>query len=365
MLIETKVACPLHDSFRVRQVAGMFDVPLADKLRETFSVDAPGLDEPWRIGLIVGPSGSGKSSIARAAFGEALYRGGEWPADRAVIDCLGEAPIKQLTGLLTSVGFGSPPAWLRPYDVLSGGERFRCDLARALRQGEQSGLVVFDEFTSVVDRTAARYGAAALAKALRGESLNVRFVAVTCHYDIAEWLEPDWVTDMATGTCQRRRLRRPPLRVEVHRAGRAAWQMFSRHHYLTGSLAPGARCYVASYGEQPVAFCATLAQVGHRRTWRITRLVTLPDYQGIGVGSRLMECVADIHLANAERLLLTSSHPAMLAHCERSPRWRLNRVRRHGSRPQPVRNGWYRGSWGRATASFEYLGGGVGEVGGR
>ncbi|MDZ4781554.1 MAG: GNAT family N-acetyltransferase [Planctomycetia bacterium] len=360
-LIETTVACPLHDSFRVQQVAGMFDVPLAEKLRETFSVEVPALDEPWQIGLIVGPSGSGKTSIARAAFGEALYRSGAWPADRAVIDCLGDAPIKQLTGLLTSVGFGSPPAWLRPYDVLSGGERFRCDLVRALRQGEQSGLLVFDEFTSVVDRTAARYGAAALAKALRGESLNVRFVAVACHYDIAEWLEPDWVTDMATGTCQRRRLRRPRLRLEVHRAGRAAWRMFSRHHYLTGSLAPGARCFVASCDDQPIAFCATLAQVGHRHTWRITRLVTLPDYQGIGVGSRLMECVADIHLANKERLLLTSSHPAMLAHCERSPRWRLNRVRKHGSRPQPVRKGWYRGSWGRATASFECLG--RGEVG--
>jgi hypothetical protein len=88
----------------------------------------------------------------------------------------------------------------------------------------------------------------------RGETLSVRFVAVTCHYDIAEWLEPDWVTDMATGTCQRRRLRRPRLHVEVHRAGREAWRMFSRHHYLTGSLAPGARC--AKISRSPFAYLA-------------------------------------------------------------------------------------------------------------
>lgn len=357
-LIESTVACPLHDSFRVQQIAGMFDVALSEKLTERFAVEIPGVDEPWQIGLIVGPSGSGKSCIARATFGESLYQAGEWPRDRAVIDCLGDAPIKQLTSLLTSVGFGSPPAWLRPYHVLSGGEKFRCDLARALCQGAKSGLVVFDEFTSVVDRTAARCGAAALAKALRGGSLNVRFVAVTCHYDVARWLGPDWVTDMASGVCRRRRLRRPELRIEVYRARREAWRLFGRHHYLSGSLAPGARCYVASWDGQPIAFCATLAQVGHRRTWRVTRLVTLPDFQGIGIGSKLLQCVAELHIAGGDRLLITSSHPAVLSHCARSRRWRLRRVYKHGRRPQRVRNGWYRGSWGRATASFEYVGAG-------
>ena len=51
-----------YDSFRVQQVAGMFDVPLAEKATERFEVDVPGDDEEWQIGLIVGPSGSGKST---------------------------------------------------------------------------------------------------------------------------------------------------------------------------------------------------------------------------------------------------------------------------------------------------------------
>ncbi len=355
-VIAATVSCPLYDSFRVQQIAGMFDVGVAEKLGESFTVDVPARDDPWGIGLIVGPSGSGKSTVARLAFGEALYQPSDWPTDRAVIDCLGDAPIKELTGLLTSVGFGSPPAWLRPYHVLSGGERFRCDLARALRRGQESGLVVFDEFTSVVDRTAAKCGAAALAKSLRAGLISTRFVAVTCHYDVAEWLEPDWVVDMATGVCTWRRLRRPRIELQVYRAGRTAWRLFARHHYLSGSLAPGARCFVAMFDDTPVAFCATLAQVGQRGTWRITRLVTLPDFQGIGIGTRLMEAVAEIHLSAGDRLLLTASHPAMLAHCTRSQRWQLRRIRKHGSRPSPVRRGWYRGSWGRAVASSEYLG---------
>ncbi|MGC3972374.1 MAG: hypothetical protein QM775_35040 [Pirellulales bacterium] len=131
-----ELSTPIRDSFRVRQVAGMFDVPLRKKLTERFAYELPTADEPWRIGLIVGPSGSGKSTIARHAFGSAVYEAGRWPEDAAVIDVLDEVvgrrdvSIKQLVGLLTAVGFSSPPGWVKPYRVLSNGERFRCDLAR-------------------------------------------------------------------------------------------------------------------------------------------------------------------------------------------------------------------------------------------
>ena len=69
--VEVAVQCPVFDSFRVQQVAGMFDVPLAEKLTERFSIELPNLlaEPDWRIGLIVGPSGSGKSTLARRLFG--------------------------------------------------------------------------------------------------------------------------------------------------------------------------------------------------------------------------------------------------------------------------------------------------------
>ena len=149
---EITVECPVFDSFRVRQVAGMFDLPLQDRVREVFQVELPSLKE-WRMGLIVGPSGRGKSSVARAVYGADLYTPGHWPADQAVIDCLADRPTKDIARMLTAVGLSSPPAWIKPYAVLSGGEQFRCDLAKALLTDRP--LVVFDEFTSVVDRTAA------------------------------------------------------------------------------------------------------------------------------------------------------------------------------------------------------------------
>jgi GNAT superfamily N-acetyltransferase len=309
--------------------------------------------------------------MARAMFGDCVYRTREWPQDQAVIDGLGQKPIKEITKLFTAVGFSSPPSWIKPYRVLSNGEQFRCDLARALAEGgindkppiqhssfsvQRSPLVVFDEFTSVVDRNVAKVVSAAIAKGIHAGQIGCRFVAVTCHYDVTEWLEPDWVIDMATGTFHRRCLRRPPINLEIVRCRRSAWQMFARHHYLSGALTQYARCFLALWEGVPVAFCATVSLIGRKNRWRISRIVTLPDYQGIGVGMAVAEAVAEIHLAEGHRMNITGSHPAVIAHCRRSPHWRTVNVQKSGSSGAKKFIDNYRGSAGRAVVSFEYLG---------
>ena len=100
-----------------------------------------------------------------------------------------ELETSEITRMLCSVGFASPPDWLKSYDCLSQGEKMRVDIARALCL-EQS-LVVFDEFTSVVDREIAKVSAFAISKAVRRS--KKQFIAVTCHYDVVDWLQPDWV----------------------------------------------------------------------------------------------------------------------------------------------------------------------------
>lgn len=412
--IKLTLTCPVHCSFRIQQVAGMFDVPLAEKLTERIVVEFPdefllsGTAEgsDWRIGLIVGPSGSGKSSIARHLFGNAVAAPTVWPENRAVIDGFQEQlSTREITALLTAVGFSSPPSWLKPYHVLSNGERFRCDLARALagnmrkepRSPEWPGsnevspwnerqpgaslhsfpghpiaqevlsevssnaprpttndhTTVFDEFTSVVDRHVARIGSAAVAKALRGGRIPGRFVAVTCHYDVLEWLEPDWVLDMATRTVTRRSLRRPPIRLRIDRCCAAAWRMFERHHYLSGQLSPTARCYLASWNDTPVSFIAVIPLLGARGHWRITRLVTLPDFQGIGVGLRVAEAVAAAYAARGLRMNIAGSHPAVIGHCRRSPLWRTVSIRTPKKPGRHVDPTYYLPN-NRAVVSFEY-----------
>src|SRR5262249_1254894 len=145
------------------------------------------------IGLIVGPSGCGKSTIARHLFAEQLAQQEEldvWPKQQSVLDAFPAGmPIKEIVALLSSVGFSSPPAWLRPFHVLATGQRFRVRLARLL--AHCPALAVMDEYTSVVDRTVAQLGSAALAKTVRQR--GQKFIAVTCHEDVEAWLQPDWV----------------------------------------------------------------------------------------------------------------------------------------------------------------------------
>jgi len=367
------VSCPVYDSFRVQQVAGMFDVPLADQCTEQFKVDLPEPEESWQVGLIVGPSGSGKSTIAKQFYGDDLYRGADWPVDKAVIDCFSDLPVRQVVELFTAVGFSSPPSWVKPYQVLSCGERFRCDLARALSNADfgfrnaespESNLsnsaiplVVFDEYTSVVDRNVAKACSTAIAKGIRRGNLPCRFIAVTCHYDVAEWLEADWVLDMATSRLTRRRLRRPRIDVEIHRSRLAAWPLFARHHYLSGSLAAAARCYLATWEGEPVAFCATLPVIMKKNHRRFTRIVTLPDYQGMGIGMRVVAAVASLHREEGHRINVTSSHPALIRHCRHSDQWRTVNVKKTGASPgSSARLKQYRSSAGRAVVSFEYVG---------
>jgi GNAT superfamily N-acetyltransferase len=98
-----------------------------------------------------------------------------------------------------------------------------------------------------------------------------------------------------------------------------------------------------------------LPVVGRSHHWRISRIVTLPDFQGVGIGMRLAETIGDRYRSDGVRFSVTAAHPALLAHCRRSPRWKLRRVLKTGSRRSELRPS-YRGSAGRAVASFEYVG---------
>ena len=208
----------------------------------------------------------------------------------------------------------------------------------------------------MVDRNVARIASAAIAGAVRRGIARCRFVAVTCHYDVADWLQPDWVIDMATSTFTRRCLPRPPIRLEIYRCRHGAWQLFARHHYLSGSLSKRSRCYLATWEGEPVAFCAMVTLIGQKNRWRISRIVTLPDYQGVGIGTSVMETVADLHRAEGHRVNCTASHPAMIAHWRKSPRWRAVGVKKTGGAGAKGFVRGYRGSGGRAVVSAEYVG---------
>jgi ABC-type ATPase with predicted acetyltransferase domain len=183
----------VQSTFRVEKIKADFDVS-NDHVNESFvgNIEYP---DNWKIGVIVGASGTGKSTIAREVYGDDSITHHEYTRS-SVVDDMPNADISAITQMFYAVGFGSVPSWLKPYAVLSTGEKMRVDLARAMLEKK---FIVFDEFTSVVDRNVARTACIAINKAVH--RLNKQFVAVSCHRDIIEWLQPDWVFDTNEMRC--------------------------------------------------------------------------------------------------------------------------------------------------------------------
>lgn len=300
----------------------MFDLPLDKKLTVEIDAGLPLDDRDWSIGLVVGPSGSGKSSLAREAWPDAIVAEQKWSDDAALLDDFPrDMSTRDVVGLLTAVGLGSPPAWVRPFRTLSNGEAFRASIARAL--AESDGLVVVDEFTSVVDRQVARVASHTVQKTVR--RAGRKFVGVTCHYDVTEWLQPDWVYDVAAAEFAWRSVQpHPRLELRIYKVDHTVWPLFRRHHYLTASLMRSAQCFGGWIGEQLVAF-TSYRHFPHPRTKNIKighRTVVLPDYQGLGISGRMAEWVGQSLYEQGYRYRRVIAHPAVIAHCAKSPRWR-------------------------------------------
>ena len=181
------------DTFRVNSIINNFDLDTAH-VKEHFTGDIAIEGQPWNVGLIVGGSGTGKSTIAKECFPDAYIKSFEYSAASVIDDMPKDKSIKEIEKTFTNVGFSSPPSWLKPYDVLSNGEKMRVDLARCILEDKK--LVVFDEFTSVVNREVAKTASYAISKAVKRS--DKQFIAVSCHKDIIEWLEPDWIYDTDT-----------------------------------------------------------------------------------------------------------------------------------------------------------------------
>lgn len=347
------VESAITDTPRVAQLQGMFDLQPAKLSSHTWHVEMPLSQRPWQIGLIVGPSGSGKSTVARNLWPTEFSKQYHWPDQECIVDAFPSTmPIKDIVALLSAVGFSSPPSWLKPYAVLSTGQQFRASLARALAEADAANpIVVIDEFTSVVDRTVAQIGSAAAARAIRQR--NLQFIAVTCHHDVIPWLNPDWIYQPAEQSFAWRSLqRRPAITLDIRRCTTSAWPTFAQHHYLATNICHAAVCLLASINGSPAAFSAWLPfRSPGPKTRREHRTVCLPDYQGVGIGNALSDFAASLWSALGEKVISTTTHPAMIASRNRSPNWQMTRRPGFTCREANMKH-----ATTRLTAGFKYIG---------
>ena len=342
----------INKSDRNDYVRKMYDITF-DEVVDKFPVDF-NVDFDWNIGLIVGQSGTGKTTIAKEKFKDFhLFESHEWDPVSSVVDNF-NADLKEskIIESLTKVGFSSPLNWLKPYRLLSNGQKMRVDLARLLL--EKNEPVIFDEFTSVVDRDVAKVTSLAVSDFIRKN--NYKFIAVSCHHDIEEWLMPDWIYNTDTKQFLRRSLwRRPKLEFKFRTASVSEWRNFANYHYLTHEIQKGSKCFALDYKNYTIGFVA-VTHFPHPKVAnfkKIHRMVVLPDFQGIGIGKKLLNAVADIFQKQEQRVLITTGALSFIHSLDRTDEWTLTRKLGKVGESKGMLKGTT--SKNRETASFEYL----------
>ena len=282
--------------------------------------EKPVIPSEFSLGLILGPSGSGKSLLL-SQFG--IESTPIWESTKATVSHF--ATPEDAIDRLMAVGLNSIPSWCRPFHVLSNGEQFRANLARKLVDG-----AVIDEFTSVVDRNVAKAASVAMRRYINRNGLK-NIVLASCHYDILDWLQPDWYFDTIDGILRDGRLlRRPIINLRIYACQKDTWSLFAKHHYLTDAFNKAARAYLATAvfegdkAETIVGFASSLPQPSGtlKNAYREHRTVVLPDFQGLGLGPKLSDAIAQIHLDEGKRYFSRTAHPRFGAYRDRSPLWK-------------------------------------------
>ena len=272
------------------------------------------------IVLIAGTSGSGKSTILRS-LGTNTHPNIEFY--NTVIENF--STPERGEELLLACGLRSIPTWFRTPRTLSNGEHHRFEMALCLDQGIQA----VDEFTSVVDRDTAKSLAYSVRRWFDTQDQVKCLYIASCHRDIVEWLDPDYVYDTDLCVLEARRSllglgRRPPITLTIQSTSVDYWPHFARHHYLDTAISRSAHYYLGLIGDKPVAFHAAIHSTNRdiHSYWRGHRTVVLPEFQGMGIGTAFSDAIAEIYVSRGLRYFSKTAHPSFGEHRQKSPLWR-------------------------------------------
>ena len=313
-------------------IADKFDLHVSDTCTVLIpnKLNLSHLSDDWKIGVICGGSGSGKSTILKSLCKQVTGRDDlNYPVfdnEKPLISNFDNMSPQEATLLLSQMGLACVPTWIRPYNVLSNGEQYRAQLAKLVADEQDGEIIFIDEYTSVVDRNVAMAMSNSLQKYVRRS--NKRIIVATCHYDVFDWLRPDWIYDLNKGGALSQgdylRRPRPKIELQVFRTTGDTWEHFKKYHYMTQELNSSATCFVFTWQDKDVAFHATLPLPSGtlKNAIRGTRTVVLPDFQGFGIGQKITNFIAGIYVNNGNSYYTKTVNPAFGVYMDKSKLWK-------------------------------------------
>ena len=298
-----------------------FDIQNKEESNVIVEANLEHLPKDWNIGVVYGGSGTGKTTILKNYFKKEMDKS-YFDNSKSLISNFDWLEPKDATFLLSAMGLSSVPTWLRPFNTLSNGEQYRANLAYIVGSAKNDEVILIDEYTSVVDRDVAKAMSNALQKYIR--RTNKRIVLASCHFDIMEWLQPDWIYSPSKGRLEiAPSLRQPKIELQIFRCRYETWKLFKHNHYLTEDLNKAAKCYVALFNDKPIAFMAILPFPSGviQNGYRISRVVVLPDFQGLGIGFKFCNWFGQVYKNDKKIMYIKTSNPALWSVFNNSNNW--------------------------------------------
>jgi ABC-type dipeptide/oligopeptide/nickel transport system ATPase subunit len=318
-------------SFRCTLAANSLDIDTGKKLTHEFNLKAD-FSKPFNIGVFYGASGSGKTSLAKEIFGEKIFEE-KLDENKTILDQLPEEmSYDQCSAVLCGMGLTSVPCWLRPIKTLSNGQRARAFAAMVVSKNKD--IIALDEWTSVVDRTVAKAMSACINKYARKN--NKKIILLSCHSDVIDWLDPDFIVDCNTQKfidrrllCPEKRKRKEQLQFNVREVEGSTWKNFSKYHYLNDEVPRGKRfLFGLFFQEKQIGFGAFINLVPKRKGQKMimhsTKVVIHPDYIGLGLGLKFVTATSKIITKKNYRVMAKfSSAPMFKARIKDKENWRF------------------------------------------
>ena len=181
---------------------------------------------------------------------------------------------------------------------------------------------------------------------------------VSCHKDFIDTLCPDYVIDLDDECLyDTRRLPKRKFELQLYetRAKKEVWKLFRNHHYLSGDLNIASRVFIAFLNNEIVGFIAILTFPNGmvKNAYRIHRLVVLPDYQGLGIATKMIRYFANLHVKIDCSFYIRTSHIKLHKYFDNNNDW--VETHRSGKVCPKQRFGHWRTTT-RTPYSYKYIG---------